>query len=473
FASRNFYVEFLAALNVARNSEAYFGPLVVDTPIDYERVTLDHYVSASTLARSLGIPADVLRRTNPALRKAVWQGTKHVPKGFELRVPRGQLSLPLATLVASIPASERLRAQTRDRYHKVVRGETLSKIARRYRVSELELVRLNNLRSRHRIRIGQVLRLPDDGRTRLARPVTPQPIPNDGLYTVRRGDTLSRIAARFSVREADLISLNALRNKNRIHVGQVLRVVPDAPAPSAPAAPEPEPGVQLAAIVPAAEPAPEAEAADGAQARAAATQATEVPAEPVTVVAVAAEIPEAEPENAPTPSAETDAGGSSVADPSDYSVAADGTIEVQAAETLGHIAEWLEVRASRLRSLNGLRYGTPVQLGQRLRLDVSRVAPEAFETRRSAYHRELQEDFFARYEITGTRVHVLRRGESLWTLSKSRYKVPVWLLRQYNPDVDFAALHAGARVTVPQLRPHTAGDSSATAGAGAALQTAR
>ncbi|MCG8589822.1 MAG: lytic transglycosylase domain-containing protein, partial [Proteobacteria bacterium] len=48
FASRNFYVEFLAALNVARNSEAYFGPLVVDTPIDYERVTLDHYVSANT-----------------------------------------------------------------------------------------------------------------------------------------------------------------------------------------------------------------------------------------------------------------------------------------------------------------------------------------------------------------------------------------------------------------------------------------
>ena len=34
--------------------------------------------------------------------------------------------------------------------------------------------------------------------------------------------------------------------------------------------------------------------------------------------------------------------------------------------------------------------------------------------------------------------HVLRRGETLWELATQRYRVPVWLLRQYNPDLDFA-----------------------------------
>jgi membrane-bound lytic murein transglycosylase D len=57
------------------------------------------------------------------------------------------------------------------------------------------------------------------------------------------------------------------------------------------------------------------------------------------------------------------------ADPSDYTVANDGTIEVQATETLGHYAEWLDVRATHLRELNRLRFGTPVVIGQRLKID--------------------------------------------------------------------------------------------------------
>src|SRR5690606_14103601 len=43
FASRNFYVSFLAALEVDRNAEKYFGPVAMAKPIDYDRVTLDEY----------------------------------------------------------------------------------------------------------------------------------------------------------------------------------------------------------------------------------------------------------------------------------------------------------------------------------------------------------------------------------------------------------------------------------------------
>ncbi len=50
----------------------------------------------------------------------------------------------------------------------------------------------------------------------------------------------------------------------------------------------------------------------------------------------------------------------------------------------------------------------------------------------------MQEAFFARRHITGTTRHVVKNGDSLWELSEVRYKVPVWLLRQYNPDLDLA-----------------------------------
>ena len=134
--------------------------------------------------------------------------------------------------------------------------------------------------------------------------------------------------------------------------------------------------------------------------------------------------------------------------PSDYAVHGD-RIVVQAAETLGHYAEWLELRASQLRRLNGMRYGEPVVIGSRLRLDFDRVTPEEFERRRLEHHQILQNEFFDAYEVTGTERHVLQRGESLWYLAKRKYRVPVWLLRQYNPDLDFAALPAGSAMIVP------------------------
>jgi membrane-bound lytic murein transglycosylase D len=54
-------------------------------------------------------------------------------------------------------------------------------------------------------------------------------------------------------------------------------------------------------------------------------------------------------------------------------------------------------------------------------------------------------------------------GDSLWLLSTRRYEVPIWLLRQYNPDVNLEALTAGTSLTVPKLRQRGA-ETSALAG---------
>ena len=51
--------------------------------------------------------------------------------------------------------------------------------------------------------------------------------------------------------------------------------------------------------------------------------------------------------------------------------------------------------------------------------------------------------------------HVLEQGESLWYLAARKYRVPVWLLRLYNPDLDFGALKAGTPMVVPQIEPRS------------------
>jgi membrane-bound lytic murein transglycosylase D len=498
FASRNFYPEFLAALEIDQNPEKYFGKLPVDSPPRLESIELPFYASASALVRALGVDRTSLRRANPALRDTVWNDAKHVPKNFTLRVPSDLLSAPLATLVASVPKSARLASQTRDSYHKVARGETLSAIASRYRTSVRELQSLNGLRSQNRIRAGQRLRLPEDDGSRAsrsrARASVREDPPTNGLYSVRRGDSLARIAGRFGTSEHDLLEWNTIRNRHQISVGQRLRVVP-------PLASTGDAGTRLADASPAeTQPGPVRQAPIAEARPTLPTPPTEEPrteALPTRVPQPRGPRAEAPPDDQPgagghpevlsefTPPPSSPADFSDrpspptlseatvspsvadaaarelgqdgddplLADPGDYSVAADGTIEVQAAETLGHYAEWLDVRASRLRSLNNMRYGTPLAIGARLRVDFPRVTPEVFEARRAEHHRALQGEFFERYAIDGTKTHVVRRGDSIWQLAERSYNVPIWLVRQYNPDVDFADLHAGEEITIPHLHP--------------------
>jgi membrane-bound lytic murein transglycosylase D len=46
---------------------------------------------------------------------------------------------------------------------------------------------------------------------------------------------------------------------------------------------------------------------------------------------------------------------------------------------------------------------------------------------------------------------VARRGDSLWSITQKSLKVPVWLLQQYNPDLDFGNLRPGTQISLPQV----------------------
>jgi membrane-bound lytic murein transglycosylase D len=427
FASRNFYAEFLAALEIDRNAERYFGIVHPQRPQSFEVVVLDHFYALDTLERTFGADPETLEMLNPALRPSVWNGSKYVPKGFALALPPKTLSQSAAEALASIPAAERKAEQQRDRFYKVHRGDTLSRIAQRYRVRERELVAVNNLRSRHRIRVGQVLVLPGNASGGSAAVARRSP-PADGVYRVRRGDTLSIIAQRFGSSEQALAAENDLRDRHRITVGQRLRI----------------PGAETLVVAAASlsPPEPEEPSASFALARETDVKSPALIAT-AAVTPAAFPIPTNFPSDLPAP------------DPSDYAVGPGDHVTVQAAETLGHYAEWLEVPTSRLRRLNRMSYDAPVVIGRKAKLDFNRVTPETFERRRLAYHHSLQEEYFTAFEVIGTRSHTLRSGDSLWYLAERKYEVPVWLIRQFNPDVDLGALPAGTRLVIPEISPRS------------------
>ncbi len=224
FASRNFYAEFLAALDVSREAERHFGPLALEPPAEFEAVALDHFVPADALARALGIDLRVLRANNPALRSRVWSGEKRIPPGTVVRLPVGAAPATLARAVASLPETARFDRQIPDRVYRVRRGDTLSRIARRTGIPVARIMAANGIRNRHRIRVGQKLVLPGLAAAREGAGVPAVGRLAPGRYRVRPGDTLSGIASRYGLRPADLVRANRLRDPHRIRAGEVLQI---------------------------------------------------------------------------------------------------------------------------------------------------------------------------------------------------------------------------------------------------------
>src|SRR6185437_11621050 len=78
FASRNFYVSFLAALEVDHNPEKYFGPIERQGEAKFQEVVVPGFVSITSLERALKMDPGTLRSLNPALLPAVWNGAQRV-----------------------------------------------------------------------------------------------------------------------------------------------------------------------------------------------------------------------------------------------------------------------------------------------------------------------------------------------------------------------------------------------------------
>ena len=100
--------------------------------------------------------------------------------------------------------------------YRVRKGDTVGTIARRFGVGQRTLMAANGIRNANRIRIGQKLKIPGrSGRSSYSNsPVS---------YKVRRGDSLSKIAKKFSTSMSRLKSLNSGLS-SKIFPGQKIRV---------------------------------------------------------------------------------------------------------------------------------------------------------------------------------------------------------------------------------------------------------
>jgi len=409
FASRNFYVAFLAALEVDRHAEKYFGPITRLPDTESTAVELPDYVSVDALAKAFHVDMGALRVLNPALRPPIWNGSRLVPRGYTLRLPGTQPQSEIAAGLARLPATQRYLAQRNDGAHRMRKGETLAGVAAASGVSVGRLLAANGWASASAAVRGVTVHIPMP---------TSRADTGSGAGTVGASASASAIASSSAGGNAGTGASVAASAGARTSTNTGEAAV--GSTGSEPALPAP-----LAESVP-----PPAHVAE---------RTSSPPGEPVSARQTNANslLPVA----SPTGSSDT----------TNYAVSANDTTIVQAAETLGHFADWTHVDAQTLRTLNKLHKNAMVTQGKKLKLDLSKVTAAQFVAARREYHHHLQEAFFAGHRIAGTETYALKRGDSLWTIAQQKSDLPVWLVAQYNPDVNFNDMRAGTTITLPQV----------------------
>lgn len=194
FASRNFYAEFLAAVDVSSRADELFGELPHMPAVEGEEVELPYAMGIHQAASLAGVSREDLIVANPALLSSVTDGRSSMPRGYRLRVPAGGDVVQVANAeapprvervqvasrssrsrsvstasarsrsgVAKVSVSAKTRAASASRkssvvVHQVKAGQTLGGIARQYGTT-VEAIRDANKVGKS-VQTGQRLRIP-------------------------------------------------------------------------------------------------------------------------------------------------------------------------------------------------------------------------------------------------------------------------------------------------------------------------
>lgn len=169
FASKNFYAEFIAAVQVAKNYQRYFGDIAFDQPDSFKIFTTPGQMTLDALAGRLQIDRTEIARLNPALRPPILRSQRRIPAGYSLRLPWNTAAETGEWLAKAASGSAAEPPQDAD-FYIVEQGDNLSTIAQNFGVSVAAIMDLNDIGNPRFLRAGQKLTMPAarNGRTAAA-----------------------------------------------------------------------------------------------------------------------------------------------------------------------------------------------------------------------------------------------------------------------------------------------------------------
>lgn len=215
--TRNYVPNILATIIIAKNPEQYGFAVKPDPALTYDIVMVNNSVALNLVADACDVPYEYLLALNPELKRG------QTPPGLlhPLRVPFGK-GTQLKAELERIPPDKR----TAWRLHPVGSDDTFATIAQRTGVSESTLAMVNG----SELKPGQKAIIPANSSLRNVAAVTPKSAGGSSgasriiAYSVKSGETINTIAARYGVSARDIAALNRISTNAKLRAGQTLKV---------------------------------------------------------------------------------------------------------------------------------------------------------------------------------------------------------------------------------------------------------
>jgi len=210
------YVPIIIALTLIAKDAAHYGIQVdPEQPVPTDVVKPGRAIDLRLVAETIDVDVETLRSLNPSLLRLATPDDA----SFELHLPAGSAER-FSAEIADIPADKWVSW----RRHRVEAGETLTSIGKKYHVTAAAIADANNLERGVALVSGEKLIIPaTEAQAEKRRLVS---------YRVRKGDTLTGIAERFSVPSEDVRKWNHMKT-NHVARGMVLRIYTLGGAPEA------------------------------------------------------------------------------------------------------------------------------------------------------------------------------------------------------------------------------------------------
>jgi len=223
--TRDYVPKLIAASLIAKQPARYGFEVEPFPPLAFDEITVPDATGLDVVARLADTTVATLLELNPQYVRGVTPPGRSVV----VRVPRGRGTV-VAERFDSLPVTERITFVD----HYVSRGQTLSDIANRYRVSVTMIESANPRIRAHALRVGQRLIIPMSGRVV---PASAWSVPPESRYRrvsstgvsagnhrVRSGETASEIARRYRVSLTELLNYNGLTMGSVLRAGDVLKI---------------------------------------------------------------------------------------------------------------------------------------------------------------------------------------------------------------------------------------------------------
>lgn len=218
---------------------------ISDVPY-FVKINVDSHISIADAAQKSALDVGLLKKLNAGFKTGITDPTE--PRHLLVPVDsaatfRLQLdSLPKQALTQQTREHTREQEKTQSTYHTVKPGENLWSIAKSTKTSVETLARLNNISTKSALKVGQklvVLSKDSDSsaknsQTKDNQVTTSQTMASENKeaqtlkYTIKSGDTLGKVAAKYDVSVKQLMQWNKIKDETSIRPKQELIVLVDA-----------------------------------------------------------------------------------------------------------------------------------------------------------------------------------------------------------------------------------------------------